>query len=290
MTGYPTLSTLNYSLTLVAAPTGEPITIDEAIAHLRIPEEEDEDLILGLIAAVRQYFEDHDDRRLCTQAWKLTMDSFPCWEFEIPMRPVQSITSIKYRDIDGVLQTLDPSNYAADLSSFTARVTPSYGNSWPSTRHQMNAVEVEFIAGYGDAVSTAVPSFTGSNYFLTFEPSWAVNVTPSVKTTAGFHVQFDAAAPAAATLGVRAEYNSQTLAQFTVDIAEAATEADIEFPATLAAPSTIVGGIPKHIKLALLLLLGHFYENRENSVAGVTMQNIPLGYDALIGASRRMLV
>lgn len=280
------------SLTMITAPVGEPITVDEAISHLRLPEEEDEELIETYISIARQYFEDHDDRRLLTQTWLLTLDRFPYDYIEVPLRPLQVVNSIKYRNSDGTLTTLDPANYQVDTRSFLPRISPAFNIYWPYARCQMNAVEVEFVVGYGDAVTMADPLFDGTNYFLTLTPSWLTTVTPSAKTTAGFHVEFDTAAPANATLDVLAQAGRplQLLARETFDITEAATDADLTFTNTLPTPSNIVGGIPLHLKQALLLHVGHLYENREDTVAGVTMMKIPMGYQALISPSRRLPV
>lgn len=48
------------------------------------------------------------------------------------------------------------------------------------------------------------------------------------------------------------------------------------------------GGVPEHLKQGLLLLIGHLYENREDSVIGVSVQSLPRGYDALVGIDRVM--
>lgn len=288
----------NYSLALIAAPAAEPLTIEEVYAQSRIPEEEDEDLVGSYITAARQYFEDHDSRRLCSQTWLLTLDRFPCGgygyynQIEIPLRPVQVVNSVKYIDLEGVQQTIDPALYDVDLKSFLARIRPAYNTIWPVARCVMNAVEIEFVCGYGDAVATPGAGFDGTNYFLTLTPSWATNATPSLKTSAGFHVAFDAAAPVSATLDVLVQAGSplQTLARKVFSITAAAMSADLTFDNTLPTPSSIVGGIPQHLKQALLLHIGHLYENREDTIAGVTMMSIPMGYDALVGANRRLHV
>ena len=72
---------------------------------------------------------------------------------ELPGSPLQSITSIKYYDTDGVQQTWSSSLYDVDIVSEPGRVSPSFGEIYPSTRQRFNAVEVEFVAGYGDAGS-----------------------------------------------------------------------------------------------------------------------------------------
>lgn len=44
--------------------------------------------------------------------------------------------------------------------------------------------------------------------------------------------------------------------------------------------------VPERMKQAIKLLLGHWYENREATVAGTIMKEIPLGIDSLIWLNR----
>ena len=71
---------------------------------------------------------------------------------------MQSITSVKYYDANGTLTTLSGSLYQTDIVSEPARISVSPGgiSLWPSTQiDKINAVEIEFVAGYGNAA--AVP-------------------------------------------------------------------------------------------------------------------------------------
>jgi uncharacterized phiE125 gp8 family phage protein len=65
------------------------------------------------------------------------------------------VSSIKYLDTAGSLQTLDPSDYLVDDYQEPARIIPAYGKVWPLIRHQPNAILVRYVAGYGAA--SAVP-------------------------------------------------------------------------------------------------------------------------------------
>lgn len=112
------------------------------------------DPLLGiLIKSARQFAEQLLGRYLITQTVDLYLDCFPDWE--IKLRPLQSVTSITYVDTDGVTQTIDANDYMIDANSAPARITPAYGKTWPATREQNNAVKVRFTAGYGAA--SAVP-------------------------------------------------------------------------------------------------------------------------------------
>ncbi len=279
-------------LTLVSAPMGEPITLDEAYKHLRLPEEEDSAQISGLITAARQYFEEIDDRRLLSQTWKLTLDRFPCWTIDIPLRPLQTINSIKYIDSAGVQQTIDAADYQVDLTAFRARVTPAYGKYWPIARYQMNAVEIQFVCGYGDATTINDPAFDGTNYDLEIMPNYVVKFGVTLKTSTGFHINFDTAAPPDNSIDIVVSGGTprQTLLRQTVTIDEDALSADVVFSQTLPSPSTIIGGVPLHLKQALLLLLGDFYENRENSTFAPNITQLPFAFKALVGANRHIQI
>lgn len=142
------------SIALITPPAEEPITPSDVIEISSI----DEDLaanditmayISTLITSARQSAETITKRVFITQTWELYLDMFPTWEIELPFPPVQSITSIKYIDNDGVLQTMSSGDYTADMKSEPAYITPVYGGSWPSARYQRNAVTIRFVAGYG---------------------------------------------------------------------------------------------------------------------------------------------
>lgn len=144
------------SLTVVTEPAVEPITLAEAKYHCRVDlESYDEDTeIEGLITGARRQAEAQLKRYLITQTVDLRLDEFPYWEIKLP--PAQSITAITYYDASGVEQTMSASLYLADTSSDITRITPAYGQVWPVTRYQNNAVKVRFVAGYG--LAAAVPA------------------------------------------------------------------------------------------------------------------------------------
>jgi uncharacterized phiE125 gp8 family phage protein len=147
------------SLSLVTAPTLEPLTGDEAKLHLRIDGTSAEDALVDtLIKAARQHVETFTQRALLTQTWDWKLDAFPVCRFTLPMACVTSITSISYIDRDGASQTWSSAKYLTDLptgpKSQFGRIDTAYGEIYPQTRCQMNAVTVRFVAGYGSAASS----------------------------------------------------------------------------------------------------------------------------------------
>lgn len=144
------------SVKLITAPATEPVSLAEAKTHLRVTSSDDDTLITALIAAARDAVEHELQRSLITQTWEKALDMFPD-AIELPHPPVQSITSLKYLDVDGVEQTLSSASYTLDTASDSAPawLTPAYGYGWPDTYEEVNAVKVRYVAGWADA--TAVP-------------------------------------------------------------------------------------------------------------------------------------
>src|SRR3990167_7589456 len=103
-----------------AAPDQEPLSLDEAKQHLRVDIDEHDELILSLVAAARQWAEDHTLRALVTQTWRLTLDyERPSFEADgrcthrivLPRPPLASVTSVTYVDLEGATQTLAVDQY-----------------------------------------------------------------------------------------------------------------------------------------------------------------------------------
>lgn len=143
------------SLIVVTAPTVEPLTVDEVQTWCKATEGAEAETLETLISEARRHVETLLGRALAAQTLAARFDRFPCWVITLERPPVTSITSLQYVDTDGATQTLDPSKYLADLHSEPARITPAYGQVWPSARCQMNAVTVTYVAGY--ATVAAVP-------------------------------------------------------------------------------------------------------------------------------------
>lgn len=139
-------------LKIETPPAVEPITLADAKLHLRVEDTvtEDDALIQAQIKAVRMAAENFTMRQFITATYQLFLDSFPT-VINVPRPPLQSVTSIKYIDTDGNEQTLNAGVYTVDTVSMVGRIVLAYEQSWPQTRAQIQAVTVEYTAGYGDA-------------------------------------------------------------------------------------------------------------------------------------------
>lgn len=141
--------------TLVSGPGVEPLSLDAAKKWLRVDSGHDDAAIADLIAENRRRAERVTGRALVTQTWRLTLDEFPPWEIAVEMPPLASVASISYVAVDGTQTTLSAALYQVDAESKPGRIAPAYGEVWPATRCQMNAVTITLIAGVSAAAVDA---------------------------------------------------------------------------------------------------------------------------------------
>lgn len=151
-------------LTLVTPATSSPVSLEEAKAWCRVDGTADDVALEGMLAAAAQLVEEHLGKSLCAQTWRLALDGFAA-EIELPRGPVTAVTVFTYVDVDGVVRTVDPATYALDLVSDPQRVVLADGESWPGTATRVNAVLIEFSAGYATVpapIATAIAMLVAS--------------------------------------------------------------------------------------------------------------------------------
>lgn len=144
---------------IITPPTTEPVELAQVKSHCRVDGNDDDSLLTMLIAVARASAEHRTGRQLITATYDLVLSAFPSGDaaIRVPVPPLQSVTSIAYIDTTGATQTLNASKYVVDTVSAPGRISPAYGESWPATRSDYNAVTIRFIAGYG-ANASAVPT------------------------------------------------------------------------------------------------------------------------------------
>src|ERR1700743_40270 len=111
-------------LQLTPPPTIEPITLDEAKAHLKVDTTDDDALIGAIISAARSKAEWNTGRAFITQGGPYAVDGWPADNvFELPFPPLQSVTSVTATALDDTATALDPATYQVDTVSSPARVS-----------------------------------------------------------------------------------------------------------------------------------------------------------------------
>lgn len=140
---------------LITEPSKEPVTLDETKKWCDIEHDDDDSLIDRLIAGSRRQVEIRTQSSLVRQKHRLYLDRFPNDCIYLPYGPVKTIDQIQYVDINGVTQTvsLSPTIYVLDHED---RVGLSYGQTWPATRYQKNAIWIDYWAGYFDPTQSPI--------------------------------------------------------------------------------------------------------------------------------------
>jgi len=160
-------------LTLTAAPAAEPVTVLEMRDHLRIDGSQDDTVLTTIIAAARELCENFTGRALITQSWSLFLDHWPgrdvlpWWdgvqegadilspvhELNLPKAPLQSVTAVNIFDAEDNATIWGSENYFVDTNSTPGRIVLRSGGNLPFPARTTNGIEIQFIAGYGDAAS-----------------------------------------------------------------------------------------------------------------------------------------
>lgn len=131
------------------APEGEPLSVGECKAYLRIDHGDDDALLGGLVRAAREEVERHTGTALLAQDWRMTLDCWPrLGRVTIPLHPVREILSVTVHGEDGEASLLDPAGYQLDPRARPARLDFA---DRPAPAMVMNGIEIDLRAGFGEA-------------------------------------------------------------------------------------------------------------------------------------------
>ena len=146
--------------TTVAQPADEPVSVAEAKKHARIPHTADDTYVASLITVARQAAELFLNRRLIDTTLDYFLDEFPFGPaIELPGGRLQSITSLKYTDADGVETTFDSSNYEAADGPEHGFLVLTYDAAWPSvTLKTVKPIVVRYVVGDGSDAASVDPT------------------------------------------------------------------------------------------------------------------------------------
>ncbi|MEM9169946.1 MAG: head-tail connector protein [Pseudomonadota bacterium] len=139
------------SLTLIAPPAGEPLTLDAVKAHLRVTHTDEDTLITSYLSAARRTVEARAGLGVMTQTWRLTLDGQPAGPIRLPLSPVASVLAVSVEAVGGA-QTLAAEAYETQTGHF-ARFAPR--GVWPAPAILIGGVQIDFVVGWASAA--AVP-------------------------------------------------------------------------------------------------------------------------------------
>jgi uncharacterized phiE125 gp8 family phage protein len=188
-----------FSLVRVTAPATAPISLAEAKAQMRVDGSDDDTIIQRLIDAAVAFVDVQGvlGRAMITQTWAEWIAPNPSTVL-LSIGPVQSVSSIKYYDIDGVLQTATLADFNVFGTPNRITITPKTSKAWPITQTRDDAIKIEYVVGYGSTSAS----------------------------------------------------------------------------------------VPQTVRHALLMLVAHWYENRENELIGTISKTLPFGFEDLLNIER----
>lgn len=162
------------SLAVVSKSPYAVLDLEEVKGWLRIDNSDEDRRAARLLAEASEYVEQHARQVLSPTVYQLVLDAFPAvnWyqyypvmapfpqlltlglNFFLPnqtvnldVSPVTSIDWIKYVDVQtGLLTTVDPSLYTPSIVD--GRLAPAAQQVWPYAKNQLDAVTIQFHAGY----------------------------------------------------------------------------------------------------------------------------------------------
>jgi len=135
---------------LAACEFGVSVVVNSAVTS------EDDDLT-DAIQEGREVVETITRRALLTQVWDYVLPSFPgeCF-IKLPLGNLQSVTSLTYKDSDGVSTTMDSVTeyYVEPNGDQHGRIVLPYGDTWPVfTPYPSNPITIRFVCGWTTAAA-----------------------------------------------------------------------------------------------------------------------------------------
>jgi uncharacterized phiE125 gp8 family phage protein len=262
------------ALKIVTAPYADPVSLEAAKQHIRVDTPDDDALIARTIRSAVETFEVHTRRQYVTASWRMTLDAFPSDGYiDLPMPPVQSVTSITYVDADGATQTVSAADYSLDSDREPGRINLAYNASWPSPRTQPNAVTVSFKSGYATPFTAVAATDLLTAKGRTFTNGDIVRVTNSggaLPTPLTEVTDYYVVGVSGSTLQL-----SLTLAGAAINLTDAGVG------------THFIGEIPSSAVSAILVLTAGLYEYRESVItSGAVPAEIKQVYESLVWANR----
>lgn len=153
---------------LVSSSDNNPVTLDEMKLHLRVDTDEENFLILSLMATAMKHAENYTWLTLTSSVYNVFYDSREVEEFiYVNKCPVSAITSVNYRNSEGEYVAMSTDDYEVDTVSQPVRIKIT---NKPALGNYLNAWKVVFSCGYGqmeavpDPIKSAIKLIVGHLY------------------------------------------------------------------------------------------------------------------------------
>jgi uncharacterized phiE125 gp8 family phage protein len=135
----------------VTTDSGEPFSLSDIKADLRVSHGDEDGLIQELLHAARVTVEQETGRAILTQTRAIGLDSAPrgAEPILLPVYPVASVTSITQYSTADAGTVVSTAVYRLDAASYPPRIVLRDGQSWPTGLRPQNALVIVAECGYG---------------------------------------------------------------------------------------------------------------------------------------------
>lgn len=135
---------------LLAGPAGEPVSLAEAKAFLKVDDGAEDGLIATLITAARLHVEGVTGKALMAQTWRTVRDSWPQDRtVKLPVGPFLSLTAVTAYDAEGTPHDVPLAQF---LDEPDRLLLPSSVAGMPVLRERQG-IEIDYVAGFGAETS-----------------------------------------------------------------------------------------------------------------------------------------
>jgi len=146
------------SLILVSPPAGEPVSLDQLKARLRITHGDFDQRLTHLITAARERVEREAGLVCLTQTWLERRDDWDGdgrltafrTQFRLLNPPLQTLLKVTLYDAEDHSALWDSDNYYTDTQGIPARIITRPGVSFPQPGRAASGLELRFVCGFGD--------------------------------------------------------------------------------------------------------------------------------------------
>ena len=146
------------SMEEISPPAVLAVSLADAKDQLRIEQGDtafDSQLAIW-IAGITAEAEHETNRKFVNRPMRVTLDQFP--DAIRLAAPTFSVESVRFIDVAGAEQTLNPVDYYTDKVTKPGYVVPASGRAWPATAARIHVVMVDFTAGHGPNETTTPPA------------------------------------------------------------------------------------------------------------------------------------
>lgn len=115
----------------------------------------------AVLNAATKWVQNQTCRQLMLATWKQTCNDWPIedcdgfYSINLDLKPLSSVTSVKYYNTSATLTTVTSTDYWAITTATRPKVTFNPDEfDWPSLQNgRPDAIEITFVAGYADAAT-----------------------------------------------------------------------------------------------------------------------------------------